>query len=121
MFYDFLAKPDEFILHNIKTANHAIWLLKYLSFIGYRSTDDIMNRLCYLFLLNIPNEKYLANISLLLQSLDKRNNNQEYAILTIWICANLAIIENENNKKGEIKSIITITDNLDIQLKLYFN
>ena len=47
MLYRFLAKPDRFILNNVKTANDAVWLLKYLSFMGYNSADDIMNRLCY--------------------------------------------------------------------------
>ena len=57
---------------------------------------------------------------MLLQSLDRKNNNQEYAVITIWTCANLTIIEDENNKKREIISIITVTENLDIRLKLYF-
>ena len=91
-----MVKPDRFILNNVKTGNDAVWFLKYLLFMGYKTADGIMNRLCYLFSLEIPNDKYLANISL-----DRKNNNQEYAVMTIWTCANLTIIEDENNKKRE--------------------
>tara|TARA_A100001011_G_scaffold392005_1_gene478655 strand:- start:10 stop:402 length:393 start_codon:yes stop_codon:yes gene_type:complete len=127
MFNYLLARPNKYLnilsryyLENIRSSIDAVWFLKYLSKTGYISSDDIMDRIYYLFCLNLPNERYLAKISLLQQELFGRNNIEEYSILTIWSCANLAIINNENNKKNLIKVSILVSNNLKINVKLYF-
>ena len=53
----------------------------------------------YEFLLFLPSERYLQKLSILQQSVQGMNNIQDFAILTIWICANLAIIDNEKIEK----------------------
>lgn len=123
----FLARPNKYLnrlsryyLENIRSSVDAVWFLKYLSKTGYISSDNIMDRIYYLFCLNLPNESYLAKISLLQQEVFGRNNIEEYSILTIWSCANLAIINNENNKKYLIKVSILVSNSLNIHVKLYF-
>ena len=123
----FLARPNKYLnrlsryyLENIRSSVDAVWFRKYLSKTGYISSDNIMDRIYYLFCLNLPNERYLAKISLLQQEVFGRNNIEEYSILTIWSCANLAIINNENNKKYLIKVSILVSNSLNIHVKLYF-
>lgn len=56
---------------------------------GYNNSDKIMEKFCYLFTL----------LSLLYEIVTNTNNREEYAILTVWSCANIAIIENRREKK----------------------
>lgn len=86
-------------LQNINTLNDAVNFLKYLSTNGYNSSDEIMDKIYNLFLLFLPSERYLQKLSILQQSVQGMNNIEDFAMLTIWICANLAIIDNEKIEK----------------------
>lgn len=86
-------------LKNINTINDAVRFLKYLSTYGYNSSDEIMDKVYSLFLLFLPSERYLQKLSILQQSVQGMNNIEDFAMLTIWICANLAIIDNEKIEK----------------------
>jgi hypothetical protein len=66
----------------------------------------------------IPDEEYLARLSLLQQKFFGENSAEEYSILTIWSCANLAIINNEENNKNIVKVSVLVSKNLNISVKL---
>ena len=88
-------------LKNINTSTDAVIFLKYLDHIGYDSPDKIMDKIYNLFLLYLPTEKYLEKLSLIQQSVEGLNNIEDYSLLTIWTCAILAIIDNEEYQKYE--------------------
>ena len=120
-----LARPSKYTtvlsryyLYDIKSADDAVWFLKFLSKTGYNSCDEIMDRIIYLFLSRIPDEEYLARLSLLQQKFFGENSAEEYSILTIWSCANLAIINNEENNKNIVKVSVLVSKNLNISVKL---
>lgn len=111
---------SKYYVNNISCTNDAVQLLRYLYMNGYNNSDKIMERLCYLFSLSLPNDNYLAKLSLLHQTVINRNNEEEYAVLTVWSCANQAIIENEREKKVFVKVKLIILDNVNIIVELYY-
>ena len=111
---------SKYYLNNINSTKDAVQLLRYLCMNGYNNSDKIMERLCYLFSLSLPNDNYLARLSLLHQTVTNTNNREEYAILTVWLCANQAIIENEREKNIFVKVKFIILDNLNIIVELYY-
>lgn len=111
---------SKYYLNNICCTEDAVQLLNYLDMNGYNNSDKIMDRLCYLFSLSLPNDNYLAKLSLLHQTVINRNNEEEYAVLTLWSCANQAIIENEREKNVFVKVKFIILDNLNIIVELYY-
>ena len=111
---------SKYYVNNICSTKDAVQLLRYLYMDGYNNSDKIMERLCYLFSLSLPDDNYLAKLSLLHQTLINRNNEEEYAVLTVWSCANQAIIESEREKKFFVKVKFVILDNLNIIVELYY-
>jgi hypothetical protein len=111
---------SKYYINNINCTKDAVQLLRYLYINGYNNSDKIMERLCYLFSLSLPSYNYLAKLSLLHQTVLDTNNEEEYAILTVWSCANQAIIENEREKKVFVKVKFIILNNDNIVVELYY-
>jgi hypothetical protein len=111
---------SKYYINNINCTKDAVQLLRYLYINGYNNCDKIMERLCYLFSLSLPSYNYLAKLSLLHQTVLDTNNEEEYAILTVWSCANQAIIENEREKKVFVKVKFIILNNVNIVVELYY-
>ena len=111
---------SKYYVNNIYSTKDAVNLLRFLYINGYNNSDKIMERLCYLFSLSLPSNNYLARLSLLHQTVTNTNNEEEYAILTVWSCANQAIIENEREKNILVKVKFIILDNLNIMVELYY-
>lgn len=87
-----------YCLKNIKTVNDAVNSLKRISNEGNDTSDKIMERLMYIYSIDLPSETDLAKLSLLHQSVIDTYGIEEYAILTIWVCAIQSIIDAENKK-----------------------
>lgn len=120
-----LVRPDKFnitiikyYLTNISKANDAVKILKYLSLQGYNNCDKIIERLCYLYSLCLPDSNYMARLSLLYQPLIGTNSESEFAVLTLWAAANQAIIESENDKDELIKIQLIVCNNLEVAVKI---
>ena len=79
-----------------------------------------MDRLCYIYSLCLPDSDYMARISLLYQSLIGTNSEMEFALLTLWIAANQAIIENEKNRNKLIKVKLFVSYNFEVIVKIYY-
>jgi len=123
----FLVRPNKFnitiikyYLNNISKPKDAVKILKYLSLQGYNNCDKIMDRLCYLYSLSLPNSDYMARLSLLHQPLIGSNSESEFALLTLWAAASQAIIENEKDKNKLIKIKLIVSDNLEVAVKIYY-
>ena len=123
----FLVRPNKFnitiikyYLNNISKPKDAVKILKYLSIQGYNNCDKIIERLCYLYSLNLPDSDYMARLSLLHQPLIGSNSESEFALLTLWAAASQAIIENEKNKDALIKIKLIVSDNLEVAVKIYY-
>ena len=111
---------SKYYINNIYNTQDAVYLLKILSYNGYNSCDKIMDRLCYLFSRSLPSDNYLAKLSLLYQEVLNTNTINEYAMLTVWSCANQAIIENERDKNVVVKVKLIILDNFKIVVEIYY-
>ena len=90
--YKIMAK---YYLTIISKPWHAVKILKLISKEGNICQDSIMDRLCEYYSLNLPTQAYMANLSILYQSVENTNGVEEYSLLTLLNCANLSIIENE--------------------------
>lgn len=111
---------SKYYVNNINSTRDAVHLLIYLYMNGYTNSDKIMERLCYLFSISLPSYNYLAKLSLLYQTVINTNNRDEYAVLTVWLSANQAIIENEREKNVFVKIKLVILDTLNIIVELYY-
>ncbi len=89
-----------YYLKHIKTAGDAVNYLKRIAYEGHDTSDKIMERLLYIYSIYLPSEKDLAKLSLLHQSVVDTYGIEEYAVLTIWVCAIQAIIDAE--KKSDL-------------------
>lgn len=80
-------------LYSIYTPKDAINFLYKLVEYGYDS-DAIIEHLVYLYSIKPPNRNHFYRISYLYKSVLNTNSEEEYALATIWICANQSIIYN---------------------------
>ena len=98
--YNFFTKlPSQYSLrerlYKIKTGQNAVDIIK--SF-GCVSCDIIWYKLCTTYIIELPTESELIQLSILQQYYYNQHNDIEYATLTLWLCACQAITDFMENK-----------------------
>jgi hypothetical protein len=101
--------------YQINSVNDAVQLLQTLSTNGYNSSENLTTNIMKLYYLNPPN---MEKLSLLQQSVQNTGGIEEYAIVTLYICALQYIMETTQpnlqsnlhfvSKKDPITGIIEI-------------
>lgn len=80
-------------LRHVNTLKMCVRVLKKIAEY-YADIENIMNILCNAFKLLLPSEYELRTLSRLQQESFGLNNDKEFAITTIWVCAQQSIVEN---------------------------
>lgn len=80
-------------LRHVSTLKMCVKVLKKITNF-YADIENIMKILCNAFKMLLPSEYELRTLSRLQQEAFGLNNDKEFAITTIWVCAQQSIVEN---------------------------
>ena len=96
-----IADPDMKLLRErARTISNVMDAVAMLRDILQKETpaDELVDKLLDLYAYQPPTDEELARLSLLQQSMTNTGGAEEYATLTIWMCALQSLLDSENGK-----------------------